>query len=56
MTQNAACHQYATVECLTPPPPHGLPVTGSDVAWVLLAGVLLINVGLLIRGWQRWLR
>jgi hypothetical protein len=53
--QNAACAQYATVECLTPPPPHRLPETGLDVAWVLLAGVLLVNVGLLMRPWiARW--
>ena len=52
MTQNAACAQYVTtVECLTPPPAHELPVTGLAVAWILLVGLLLIALGTLIRGW-----
>jgi hypothetical protein len=48
--QNAACAQYVTtVECLTPPPRHDLPRTGLDVAWVLLAGIVLVALGNLIR-------
>jgi hypothetical protein len=51
VSDNAACAQYATVECLTPPPPtsHRHPETGLDIAWVVLAGVLLVCVGNLIR-------
>jgi hypothetical protein len=51
--QNAACAQYATVECLTPPPPHRMPDTGLDVAWVLLAGVFLVALGNLLRPFVR---
>jgi LPXTG-motif cell wall-anchored protein len=46
---NAACAQYATVECLTPGPEHPLPSTGLDVGWVLAAGVLAVCAGGLIR-------
>ncbi len=52
--QNAASAQYepTSVPSIGPPEPgpgHEMPSTGLDVAWVLLAGVLLIAVGNLIR-------
>lgn len=56
MTGNASRAQYqpetvCSVDCLTPPPPHRMPETGYTVAWVLLAGLVLVAVGLWVRSW-----
>lgn len=46
--QNAAQYQYGTP---TPPPRGDLPMTGSTlVPWLLLAGVVLVAAGNLLRG------
>lgn len=39
-----------------PPHPsalHALPVTGYAVAWPLAIGVVLVALGMLVRGWRR---
>lgn len=47
--ENASCFQYGCVPTPPPSPPGDLPLTGYAVAWVLLAGLIVIAVGLLIR-------